>query len=184
MVLSPDGVWSGQKVQLRRLCRADASAVFHALNAEGMTDGLLDDPPSTLEEVVERLAQDERRWTEGAAFAFAVIERGALVGRADLRPDPHVPEALNLGFWIARPRWGHGLATDTARLALRVAFRDVGVAEVWAGAASWNSTSLAILERLMVHQEHREKGFRKDGRWVANERYSLSFDQWRERPGN
>lgn len=181
MELSPEGVWSGQKVQLRPLRRADAREVFQALNAEGMTDGLLDDAPSTLAGVVERLAEDERRWTEGAAFAFAVVERGDLVGRADLRPDPHVPEALNLGFWIARPRWGHGLATDTARVALRVAFRDLGVDEVWAGAASWNGASQAILEKLMVHREHRDQGFWKDGRWVANERFSLSAAQWRER---
>lgn len=147
MELSAEGVWSGQKVQLRRLRRADAREVLQALDAEGMTDGLLDDAPSTLEEVVERLAEDERRWSEGAAFAFGVMERGVFVGRADLRPDPHVPEALNLGFWIAKPRWGHGLATDTARVALRVAFEDLGVDEVWAGAASWNEASQVILEK-------------------------------------
>lgn len=181
MELSAEGVWSGQKVQLRRLRSADARLVFQALNIEGMTDGLLDDAPSTLEEVVERLAEDERRWSKGTAFAFAVLERRVLVGRADLRPDPHVPTALNLGFWIAKPRWGHGLATDTARVALRVAFEDLAVDEVWAGAASWNGASQAILEKLMVHREHRDRGFRKDGCWVANERFSLSAATWRER---
>ena len=157
--------------------------MLRALSADGMTDGLLDEPPSTLAGVVDQLGSDKQRWTDGEAFAFAIMEHEDFVGRADLRPDPHVPGALNLGFWIVKPRWGHGLATDAARVALRVAFRELGATGVWAGAASWNGSSQAILRKLMVHREHRDRGFRKHGRWVANERFSLSSEQWRERTG-
>jgi RimJ/RimL family protein N-acetyltransferase len=171
-------------VTLRALAAGDAEAVFGALRIPGFTDGLLLEPPSDVGEVRRAIEEDAERWRRGEAYSFAVVADADVAGRVDLRPDRFVAGALNLGFWIERTKWGRGLATDAGHAALRIAFEELGCREVWAGAATWNEPSHVVLRRLgFRHREHRRHGYRKNGRWVANERYCLTGDAWsRRRP--
>jgi ribosomal-protein-alanine N-acetyltransferase len=55
---------------------------------------------------------------------------------------------LEIGWWLARPCWGHGLATEAARLALRDAFERVRLERVVSIAMPENRASTRIMEKL------------------------------------
>lgn len=64
---------------------------------------------------------------------------------------PFTP-ATEIGWRLRRDAWGHGYATEAARAALAVAFRDLGLHEVVSFTASTNLRSQAVMRRLgMTH---------------------------------
>ncbi len=85
-------------------------------------------------------------WLEAAAGHVFVIERrrdGAVAGAIglDITEDGAV-----LGYWIGRPYWRHGYASEAVRRLLRLAFHDLGVARVTADCLVDNTGSRRVLE--------------------------------------
>ena len=78
-------------------------------------------------------------------------------------PEPEI------GWWLARPYWGRGLATEGARLALRDAFDRVGLDRIISIARPANIASTRIMEKLGLTQECE---FEEDG--VRLVRYAIS----------
>jgi RimJ/RimL family protein N-acetyltransferase len=80
---------------------------------------------------------------------WAVEERatGELVGRIGL----HRPEgwpALEVGWLLARPRWGRGYATEGAAAAVGYAWRELGAGHLVSLIDPANERSIRVAERL------------------------------------
>jgi len=73
-----------------------------------------------------------------------------------------------IGWWLARPYWGRGLATEAARVALRDAFERAGVDRIISVARPENAASVRIMEKLGLRREGK---FEKEG--VRLVRYSI-----------
>lgn len=74
-----------------------------------------------------------------------------------------------IGWWLARPYWGRGLATEAARIALRDALERVGLDRIISIARPANIASTRIMEKLGFKLECE---FDKDG--VPLVRYAIS----------
>ena len=77
-----------------------------------------------------------------------------------------------IGWWLARPYWGRGLATEAARVALRDAFERVALDRIISIARPANVASTRIMEKLGFQLECE---FEKDG--VRLVRYAISRPQ-------
>jgi ribosomal-protein-alanine N-acetyltransferase len=86
---------------------------------------------------------------------------GNLIGfcGAGLWRDAEDPE---IGWWLARPYWGRGLATEAARLALRDVFERVRLERVISVAMPSNQASTGIMRKLGLEfdGEFENNGFR------------------------
>ena len=60
---------------------------------------------------------------------------------------------LEIGWWLARRYWGHGLATEAARTALRDAFERVRLERIVSIAMRENISSIRIMEKLGLRLE-------------------------------
>ena len=117
------------------------------------------------------IAPDEA-WREMAMLAghwalkgfghWALEERssGALIGNAGLFFPPDWP-ALEIGWTVARPRWGEGLAGEAARAAAGWAQAELGAGHLISLIAPANSRSLRVAQKLgMTHEgEAHVRGF-------------------------
>ena len=66
--------------------------------------------------------------------------------------DAHFTPAVEVGWRLARPFWGHGYATEGARAALAFGFGELGLREVVSFTAVANDRSRRVMERLsMTH---------------------------------
>lgn len=66
---------------------------------------------------------------------------------------PFTP-AIEVGWRLARPYWGHGYATEAARAALDLAFGQLGCQEVVSFTAAVNERSARVMQRLgMLHDK-------------------------------
>jgi RimJ/RimL family protein N-acetyltransferase len=75
-----------------------------------------------------------------------------IIGFCGLHPLDGTPE-IEIGWWLARARWGQGLATEAAREALRDAFERAGLERIVAIAQPANRASIRIMEKLGMSYE-------------------------------
>ena len=82
-----------------------------------------------------REAEDEPVGAVGLKFGAA----------SDLARDAREAE---LGYWLARPLWGHGYMPEAGRALLAHAFNDLRLEVVWAGHYEGNLQSRRVMEKL------------------------------------
>jgi 8-oxo-dGTP diphosphatase len=94
----------------------------------------------------------EETWAEAKAGkkVVAAIERladGALVGciELDLTPGQTVG---SLGYWIGRPYWGAGIASEAATAMMDLGFGALGLSRIEAAAVPANRRSIRVQEKL------------------------------------
>jgi RimJ/RimL family protein N-acetyltransferase len=98
----------------------------------------------------ERL--DERGWGLWALEVPGVFDFCGFVGlnpvgyKTDFS-DPSDP-AIEVGWRLAKPCWGFGYASESARACLGFAFDELGLAEVVSFTAVGNANSRAVMERI------------------------------------
>lgn len=88
-------------------------------------------------------------WVESLKddIVFAIDFDGGFVGCCGIAKKPDSGET-ELGYWIARPWWGRGIATEAARAVAKYAFVDLGTAELVSGHFEDNPASSRVLMKI------------------------------------
>lgn len=91
------------------------------------------------------VAQADGR-ARGNDFVFAILRKtdGALVGVCGVHP----PRNFELGYWIGKPYWSQGFATEAVRAVASFAFRSLDAASLEASWMHDNPASGRVLEKL------------------------------------
>jgi ribosomal-protein-alanine N-acetyltransferase len=88
-------------------------------------------------------------------WAVEVRATGEFIGFTGLSVpsfEAHFMPAVEIGWRLARPAWGHGYASEAARRALRAGFDDYGLPEVVSFTTVTNVRSQAVMRRIgMTH---------------------------------
>lgn len=94
------------------------------------------------------IAENQAECEKAEAVVFAVERRAdrALLGAIGLMFDLESNTA-EVGYWIGRPYWGHGYATEALRGLLRLAFGRLKLDHVTASAMIENDASMRVQEK-------------------------------------
>jgi RimJ/RimL family protein N-acetyltransferase len=99
---------------------------------------------------------EQRGWSN---WAVELVASGAFVGFIGLsvprRALPFMP-CVELGYRLARPYWGRGLASEGARAALEFGFTSVGLEEIVSFTALLNLPSQAVMRRVGMIDTHQD----------------------------
>jgi RimJ/RimL family protein N-acetyltransferase len=139
------------RLVMRRWRQTDREP-FAALNADPQTMRYF---PATLGRAASDAFVDviEARFENRGygLWALEVTDTGRFIGFAGLNPMPDdVPGAggVEVGWRLARHAWHLGYATEAANAALDIAFRGVGLPEIWSMTAVLNEPSQAVMRRI------------------------------------
>jgi [ribosomal protein S5]-alanine N-acetyltransferase len=116
------------------------------------------------------------RHAEGVTLPHVITaDDGQVVGRATLNEIVRGPlQSCSLGYWVAQPWGGAGLATAAARELVGLAFGEVGLHRVQAGALVDNVRSQRVLERVgFVRYGLAPEYLHIAGRWQDHVLYQL-----------
>jgi RimJ/RimL family protein N-acetyltransferase len=90
-------------------------------------------------------------------WAVEVVEEARFIGFTGLavpRFEAHFTPAVEVGWRLARDRWGYGYATEAARAAAAFGFDELGLGEIVSFTPARNERSRRVMERLgMTHDE-------------------------------
>jgi ribosomal-protein-alanine N-acetyltransferase len=140
-----------ERLLLRRWRPADQEP-FAALNADPVVMEHFQAPLSRAESdaMVTRIEENFTR-RGYSLWALEVRATGEFIGFTGLeRPsfEAAFTPAVEVGWRLARPAWGHGYATEAARAAVAYAFTELHLAEVVSFTATTNLRSQAVMRRL------------------------------------
>jgi RimJ/RimL family protein N-acetyltransferase len=136
-----------ERLLLRPGWAEDAPALFRAIADEGIIRNLSSPPwPYSLANAEAFLATE--RSTSDASFLVFRRTRGApeLIGCTGLGRRPN--GEVELGYWIARPHWGLGYATEAAQAVVDIARDALRLPSLTAGHFTDNPASGRVLEKI------------------------------------
>lgn len=146
-----------ERVRLRQWTKADFEP-FAAMNCDPQVmrhfPALLSREQSDAHASRIRALIEERGWGFWAADSLLDSQAPQFIGFVGL----HVPIAelpfspcVEIGWRLARPFWGKGLATEAAQLAMRAVFELLQLPEIVSFTARENLRSRGVMQRLGMH---------------------------------
>jgi 8-oxo-dGTP diphosphatase len=142
---------STDRLILRPWRAEDAASLHRLINDWEVVRSLAEVPyPYSRELAEEWVALSQARIAEGSAYNLAITgtDDGTeiLVGGIGLRLD-RPARAADLGYWVGRGYWGHGVASEAATRLVRWALAHLDIDRVTAGALTDNGGSIAVLRK-------------------------------------
>jgi RimJ/RimL family protein N-acetyltransferase len=105
--------------------------------------------------------QDKFEKNTETVFAITLKSEGLLIGAMSLHMNPH-RENAELGYWIGKPYWNKGYATEAARAVLDYAFTTVRLHRVHASHLTRNPASGRVMRKIgMKHEGCRRQHVKK-----------------------
>jgi RimJ/RimL family protein N-acetyltransferase len=110
-------------------------------------------PEGMAAEWIERVSA---RWHTGESAVFAATHQddGRIVGAVGLEIEPPHRRA-ELGYWVARPFWNGGYATEGARAVVQFGLRGLGLNRVQAHHYCRNAASGRVMQKIGMTFEGR-----------------------------
>ena len=170
-------------ISLDILKEEDADALFAVVDANRahLRRWLpwLDAIPSPAEKLAFILAM-RKLAADNIGFSAAIRVEAEIAGVAVYRTIDSVNRSGSVGYWLAGPYQGRGLATRACQALIDFAFAALNMNRVGIACAVENTRSRAIPQRLGFQHE----GFSRDAEWlythyVNHANYSLLQREWR-----
>ncbi len=169
---------------LRPFSLIDASAVQVLAGAWEIADTTLNVPYPYPDGAAEAwISTHASGFVAGILAAFAIVERqgGQLVGATGLGIDPKHAHA-ELGYWVGRPFWGRGYATEGARALLEFGFGGLGLNRIQARHFPRNPPSGRVMQKLsMIYEGTLRQAVRRWDRFEDLAVYATIAADWHRR---
>ena len=128
----------------------------------------------------EWISTHKARYEEGTGINLAITlkdthksEKTILIGSTNLRIDP-TEKIAELGYWIGKPYWNCGYATEAANVIVTYGFDVIGLTSIHAFYLKRNPASGRVLEKIgMQFEELFPKGAEKWGVMEDLVKYSI-----------
>ena len=167
-------------ITLRALSNADLPAVLPLIQDPAVAATTLRIPSPCTEVDLERwFKQHQQDTKQGKSARWAVItEPSTFVGMVKLAFRPEF-ESAELGYWVGRPYWGQGYATEAARRVIEYGFEELKLNRIETHAMVHNGASFRIFDKLGMQPEgyHRQL-IKKAGKFIDVKSYSVLRSEW------
>jgi len=141
--------------EIREFLPGDAGSLARSADNPNVADQLRDrfPHPYALADAREWIAQTRSRQPQSS---FAIATPAEVIGGIglELQCDPRIRTA-ELGYWLAEPHWGRGIATRAVSCFSQQAFELFDLVRIYARVFETNPASARVLEKA---------GFRFEGR--------------------
>ena len=176
-----------QRLLLRPLSDADAEYMCKYANDEDIARNTLRIPhPYTIEDAKKFITACKINHPEGdcheLVYGVEAKEEGHLIGSVGLvlsRSD----DKGELGYWIGKPFWGKGYATEATQRLLTHGFSQLNLNCIAAKCFSRNPASSSVIRKLGMHHEGQlRQRYKKWGEYVDIESYSILREEFEDKP--
>ena len=169
------------RLRLRPFVPADAPAVQALAGEREVADATSNIPHPYPDGAAEAwIASRGAAWAAGtdATYAVTAADGGTLLGAVGLALAP-ARAGAELGYWVARPAWGRGYATEAAAALCDLAFASLGVHRIEARHFTRNPASGRVLQKLGMRREGvLRDAARRWGRFEDLAVYAVLAPEW------
>lgn len=160
---------SGPRVTLRGFTVDDLADV-HAYASNPLVWQFVEWGPSSLEDtrafLAESVAVDVDATDRTFRWAITVSGSSRVIGSVELTVTHETNRRGSLGYILAPEHWGHGYATEAARLVVAFGFEVLDLHRIEATCDPRNAASVRVLEKAGLQLEGTMRGHRRlRGEW-------------------
>lgn len=164
------------RLVLRAFTLADAPAVQILAADRDIASTTLNIPHPYPEGLAESwISTHGPAFESGRFVSFAITRRtdGILLGAMGLHPVPPHQRA-ELGYWIGKPYWGQGYASEAGHAVVRYGFTGLGLNRIYAYHMTRNPASGRVMQKIgMTHEGHLRQHDEKWGVFEDVELYGI-----------
>lgn len=163
-----------QRLTLRPFSPTDAARVQELAGDREVADPTANIPHPYPDGMAEAwIATHAPEYQLGTHLTLAITEGGPILGAITLRLESHQFRA-ELGYWVGRPYWGRGYATEAAAALVEYGFRQLGLRRIYANHFARNPASGRVMEKIgMRHEGVQRQHSWKEGRAEDLVRYGI-----------
>ncbi len=171
-----------ERLTLRAFEEDDAKPIFEWAKNPNLTRFTLWDHHKTVAESLAFVSDYARmRYFEGTPEPYAITLTPSIIpiGACGCFWVSEPNRIMELGYWVAEPYWGKGIAVEASRAVLTLAFREYSPIRMQARVIAGNTASSRVLEKIGFRYEgtHRSALFRR-GRYEDVMMYSWLRIEW------
>lgn len=172
-----------ERLIIRPLTLADAPAIQSQVSDREIAATTLNIPHPYPEGGAEQwIIRAIEGFEKRSVFNFAIVRKAdeQLIGCIAIEgvKEPH--RKCEIGYWIGRPHWGQGYATEAARAVLAFAFDELGANKVWAQFFMNNPASGKVMQKLgMTHEGTHRQDICKWGEFLDVGTYSILRSEYK-----
>ncbi len=151
----PQPTLETERLVLRPFEPSDAAEIQRLAGDFSVADTTLNIPHPYPDGAAEKfITETAAKYERGEHVSFAVTLKsgGALIGAQTLGLVPRFRQA-ELGYWIGRPFWGNGYATEAARAVVAFGFDQCALHKIKATYFSRNPASGNVMKKAGLVQE-------------------------------
>lgn len=173
-----------ERLVLRPLQQSDVPVMHTLCNDPDVSAPIADMPyPYPVEAAAGTVEAMQHLMASGEVYAFAVVPRDSksseLVGIVYLIPNP-VYQHAELIYWLGKPYWGKGYATEAAHAVLTFAFGPLKLHRVYASVFRGNTASAHVLEKCgMQFEGMQREHILKKGQFIDLLSYGLLSSEFK-----
>lgn len=175
------------RLTLRAFEEPDAEPLFaHARNPNVTRFTLWDHHKTVADTVVFVRDYARLRYREGMPepYAITLTPDSNPVGACGCFWASQTNQTMELGYWVAEPFWGRGIAAEASRAILELAFREFQPERMQARVIAENAASSRVLEKLNFRYEGTLRAsLLRRGKFDDVMMYSLLRSEWVGRAG-
>jgi [ribosomal protein S5]-alanine N-acetyltransferase len=175
------------RLVLRAFTEADAAPLFaFACNPNVTRFTLWDHHKSIADTLAFVRDYAQLRYREGTAEPYAItfgIEPATPIGACGCFWASQPNRTMELGYWVAEPFWGMGIAVEASRAAIAHAFQTFDPQRLQARVIAGNVASMRVLEKLGFRSEGTlRSSLLRRGQYEDVVFYSLLRSEWSDNP--
>ena len=170
-----------ERLILRPFRLSDAQVVQSLAGERDIADTTMNIPHPYEDGMAEKwISGHALVYEEGKAVTFAIVLRdgNSLVGAVGLTIDRRFDKA-ELGYWVGKPFWNHGYATEAAMALLTYGFEELHLNRIQAAHLARNLASGRVMEKIgMRHEGTARQDAMKWGQYEDVEFYGVLRADW------
>lgn len=131
--------------------------------------------PYEREDAIAWLSTHAEGWEKKESLSLAITRRndGAYAGGIGFTLQLRFDKAA-LGYWVAKPYWGKGYATEATRALIHYGFTELNLNRIEADYFANNPASGRVMQKLgMTHEGFAKQAYKKWGEYIDTERYAI-----------
>jgi ribosomal-protein-alanine N-acetyltransferase len=174
----------GKRIYLRDHLASDL-AVFHSWLSDPGVAQYLSWRTRTLEEswsaLTESLQENDNPCRTKFYFAIVLHANAAIIGDAGFTIEKRAEQGgiADLGYFLLKPYWGKGYASEATALLLRYCFTVLKLHKVMASCDAENRASEKVMVRCGMEREaYRKKHHFLNGEWRDRVEYAVLSEDW------
>ncbi len=172
------------RLKLRKIELGDVSSLLKYANNKNISDQIFNIPfPYQEEDAIYRLNFVLQGFKNKERYVFAITLKDSkeLIGEIGLHLDK-ANNSAQLGYWIAEPFWGKGIATEATSEILKFGFEKLNLNKIYATYYPENKASgKVMLNNKMIKEGELKEHYRINNVYRSVIQYRLTKQEYEER---